>query len=525
MDSLYWVILMAVVVTFLKGVGSFLQQYSLSWVCQKIIFQVKVDFYEKLQKMPLSFFAKMRTGDLVSRINSDIFSIDMMLRELIRIIPDPLIVIGLISYMFYIYWELALVVFLIVPVLGLVVRWISRKLRRTGLLLQEKIGDISALIQESVAGIRIIKAFGMGRQKAAEFKRECETNFSYSMKTVKYSALNTPVVELADAMGLAVMLYFGSHGVISGKIRPGELIAFLSCLGIMFHPIKKVTHGNAIIQQSSGALCRVFDIMAEQEENDTGGEELPADLKFELEVKSLSFVYPGTNARVLQDINFSVREGENMAIVGHSGSGKTTLVNIIPRLYDFSEGLISIGGHDVRKFSLSAYRSLFGIVPQEVILFRGTVSDNVRFAKPDATMEEIEKACRAANAHDFIMELQNGYETELSEMGVGLSGGQRQRVAIARAIVKNPRILILDEATSALDSQSEKAVQQALDVFMKDRTTLVIAHRMSTVRNADKILVMDGGRIIASGTHNELLEESTVYQELCRGLLEKEKLA
>jgi ABC-type multidrug transport system fused ATPase/permease subunit len=265
--------------------------------------------------------------------------------------------------------------------------------------------------------------------------------------------------------------------------------------------------------------------MAEQEENDTGGEELPADLKFELEVKSLSFVYPGTNARVLQDINFSVREGENMAIVGHSGSGKTTLVNIIPRLYDFSEGLISIGGHDVRKFSLSAYRSLFGIVPQEVILFRGTVSDNVRFAKPDATMEEIEKACRAANAHDFIMELQNGYETELSEMGVGLSGGQRQRVAIARAIVKNPRILILDEATSALDSQSEKAVQQALDVFMKDRTTLVIAHRMSTVRNADKILVMDGGRIIASGTHNELLEESTVYQELCRGLLEKEKLA
>jgi ABC-type multidrug transport system fused ATPase/permease subunit len=247
-------------------------------------------------------------------------------------------------------------------------------------------------------------------------------------------------------------------------------------------------------------------------------------LKAEISLRNVGFSY-GDSKKVLNSINLDVKEGQALALVGHSGSGKTTLVSLLPRFYELSEGEIFIGGKEIREYKLDEYRHLFGIVPQEVVLFKGTVCDNVRFAKPDASKEEVEAACKAANAHDFILEMENGYDTELSEMGVGLSGGQRQRIAIARAILKDPRILILDEATSALDSQSEQVVQEALERLMKNRTTFVIAHRISTVMNSDRIVVLDQGRIEAMGTHEELLRNSRIYPELCKGLADKEEAA
>jgi len=516
LSSLNWIIILAVLVTFTKGSGTFIQTYSMSYVCQNIIFRLKVDFFSRLQRLPLSFFASRRTGDLVSRLNGDMIIIEQMLQTLIRIMVDPFVIMALVGYMFYTDWRLALCIFLIVPVLGALVRFLSGKLRRAGKLLQDKVGDISALIQETVAGIKIIKAFGMEKAKDEHFDQECRDNFRYSMKSVKYNALNSPVVELADAFGIAVMIYFGSRAVIDGRLSPGELIGFLTSLGLLFHPLKKLTNGNAMIQQSTGAVSRVFEILDQDQEPDGGTLEVPASIRPKVEIEGLGFRFFPDGPWVLQDISLSVEEGQVIALVGPSGGGKSSLVNLLPRFYSYQKGRILLDGEEITKFHLNPYRELFGIVPQEVLLFRGTIEENVKLARPEADFNEIQKACIAANAHDFIMSLEDGYQTHVAEMGVGLSGGQRQRIAIARAVLRNPKILILDEATSALDSESEKVVQDALENVMKNRTTFVIAHRISTITKADQIVVLNQGSIEAMGSHLELLKHSTIYPRLCQ---------
>ncbi|PCJ18406.1 MAG: ABC transporter ATP-binding protein [Candidatus Cloacimonadota bacterium] len=513
LGNLYFVIACAVGVTALKGSSSFAQTYMMSWICQKITLKIKVDFFDRLQKLPLNFYSSHRTGDLISRLNGDVVVVEGMLKEMTKIIADPLIIICVIGYMFTIYWELGLVIFLIIPVLAFVVKIISRRLRKVGQQLQDKIGDISSIIQESVLGIKIIKSFGMEKEHSKRFELEAEENFTISMKSIKYNALNSPIVELFDSFGVAVMLYFGSKGVIDGRITPGDLIGFLTALGLMFHPIKKITNGNGIIQQSRGALARIFEILDSACEEDLGTREVPKDAKINLEFQNLDFSFT-SDRRVLKNINLKVDEGEVIALVGQSGGGKTSLVNLIPRFYKWQSGSILLDGIDIREYKLDSYRKLFGIVPQEVILFKGSITDNVCFGRPNATQDEVMSACKSANAHDFIMSLKNGYNTEISEMGVGLSGGQRQRIAIARSILKDPKILILDEATSALDNQSEKIVQQALDCLMKGRTTFVIAHRLSTVVNASRIIVLQDGDIKAIGTHQELLNSSDTYSKL-----------
>lgn len=513
LSSLYFVIACAIGVTALKGSSSFAQTYMMSWICQKITLKIKVDFFERLQKLPLRFYSSHRTGDLISRLNGDVVVVEGMLKEMTKIIADPLIIICVIGYMFTIYWELGLVIFLIIPVLAFVVKIVSKRLRKVGQQLQNKIGDISSIIQESVLGIKIIKSFGMEEQHAKRFELEAEDNFNISMKSIKYNALNSPIVELFDSFGVAVMLYFGSKGVIDGRITPGDLIGFLTALGLMFHPIKKITNGNGIIQQSRGALARIFEILDADCEENLGTQEIAEDLKVNLEFKGLNFGF-NPETRVLKNINLKVNEGEVIALVGPSGGGKTSMVNLIPRFYRWQSGSLLIDGRDVRDYKLESYRKLFGIVPQEVILFKGSIIENVRFGRPEATHDEVVAACKSANAHEFILSLKDGYNTEISEMGVGLSGGQRQRIAIARSILKDPKILILDEATSALDNQSEKIVQQALDGLMKGRTTFVIAHRLSTVVNADRIVVLQDGNIEAVGTHQELLDNSDLYSEL-----------
>ena len=514
MQNLRLVIILAVAVTFAKGLGSFLQTYSMSYVAQKIILQIKLQFFDHLQRLPLSFYARFRTGDLISRLNGDMLVIEQMLQTLIRIMVDPLVILALVAYMFYLDWKLAIFIFIFIPILGLLVRWLSKRLRRAGQMLQAKVGDISALIQESVVGIKIVKAFRMEEQRHQFFEREATDNFRFSMKSVKYSALNSPVVELADAVGVALMIYFGSMGVIEGRLSAGELIGFLTSLGLLFHPIKKLTNGNAMIQQSVGAIQRVFEILDEPAEQIGHVNKIPTEVRAALKFENLSFQFD-ESAWVLQDINLEVSAGQTVALVGPSGGGKTSLVNLIPRFYPWQKGAIYLDGYKVDEFDLFEYRKLFGIVPQETVLFKGSILENIRFAKPEATDAEVESACVAANAHEFISKLEGQYSHEIAEMGVGLSGGQRQRIAIARAILKDPKILILDEATSALDNESEKVVQAALDNLMKGRTTFVIAHRISTIVNADKIVVLEKGKIIAVGTHQELLKKSSMYKTLC----------
>jgi len=515
MKSLYIVIFAAIAVTFGKGLGTFLQTYFMSFVSQKIIIQLKIRCFRHLQDLPLSFFARYRTGDLVSRLNGDMVIIEQMLQTLTRIMPDPFVILILVTHMFSIDWQLSLFIFVFVPVLGGLVRWLSARLRRAGKLLQDKVGDISALIQESVIGIKIIKAFRMEEARLDFFERECEENFRFSMKSVKYNALNSPVVELADAAGVALMIYFGSLAVIENRLSPGDLIGFLTALGLLFHPLKKLTNGNAFIQQSQGAVVRVFEILQEEIESNEG-DSLPDSPGNKIRFENLSFSFDDKK-KVLKDINLEVEEGEVVALVGPSGGGKTTLVSLLPRFNEWKEGKIFLGDREIRDYKLKDFRKLFGMVPQETILFKGSIEDNIRFAKPEATIEEIMEACKAANAHNFIESMEGGYKAQISEMGVGLSGGQRQRIAIARAILKDPKILILDEATSALDNESEKIVQDALDKLMVNRTTFVIAHRISTVVNADKIVVLNQGKIEAVGKHQDLLVSCELYAKLCQG--------
>ena len=513
MSNLMLVIVLAIVVTLAKGIGSFLQTYSMSYVAQKVILKIKFKFFDHLQRLPLSFYSRFRTGDLIARLNGDMLVMEQMLQTLIRIMVDPLVILALIAYMFYLDWRLTLFIFVFIPVLGFLVRWLSKRLRRAGQLLQAKVGDISALIQESVTGVKIVKSFRMEEERLKFFEREVKDNFRFSMKSVKYNALNSPVVELADAVGVALMIYFGSIAVIQGRLTPGELIGFLTSLGLLFHPIKKLTNGNAMVQQSIGAIRRVFEILEEPTEQSKSSKVLHSNVQAGIKFKNLYFQFD-ESCWVLENINLDVLPGETVALVGPSGGGKTSLVNLIPRFYEWQQGQIFLDGHDVNEFDLYDYRELFGIVPQETILFKGSIKDNIRFARPSATDDEIEAACMAANAHEFITKFDGSYDHEIAEMGVGLSGGQRQRLAIARAILKDPKILILDEATSALDNESEKIVQDALEALMKDRTTFIIAHRMSTIINASKIVVLEKGRVQAIGTHSELMNQSQLYHKL-----------
>lgn len=518
--NLLWVTVMAVVVTLTKGGGDFLKSYSLSWVQQKAVMNLRKDFFCHLQSLPMRFFATSRTGDLISRLNADIMAIENLFRQCINSLAEPLVILCLISYMFWVQWKLALLIFVIVPILGVVVRALSVRLRRAGERLQAKAGDISALVQETVTGIRIIKAFGFEKRREDFFETELQAGFGHSMKAVKYTALTSPAVEFADSIGVALMLYLGSKSVIDGVISPGQLIAFLTCLGLLFQPLKKITQANAQIQASLGAIRRVFEILEEPREIDSGTRTV-ADPSggVILNFDNICFAY-SDDKPVLKQLTFEARPGETIALVGPSGAGKTTVLGLLPRFIREGSGKILINGEEADSYSLKSLRSIMGIVPQEVVLFSGTIADNVRMGRPEATDEEVREACRMANAHEFIEKLPEEYNSRVAEMGVGLSGGQRQRIAIARALLRDPALLLLDEATSALDSQSETLVQESLKTLMKGRTTLVVAHRITTIRDADRILVMEQGQLIDSGRHEELLGRCSLYAELCRGLSE-----
>ncbi len=510
LDALFKICLLVLFTFVLKNVFGYLQAYYLSYVEQGSMKDLRDSAYKHLHQLPMSYFKQERVGNLISRLTNDVNVVQTSISAaFLNLIREPLTIIVFVGIALSISWQLTLLAFVILPFSMFIIAWIGLKLRKHSSRIQAKMADITSILQETISGVKIVKAFGMENYENKKFVDETNNYFKMMLRIVRIRNASSPITETLSVLVGAVIIYYGGVLVLQyNTLKASEFLGFLFAIFQLMPPIKELSTVNNRIQESSAAGDRIFEIL----DTNPNIKDKPDAVKIEqfkstIEFSHLNFQYEDSEELVLDDINFKVNKGEIIALVGPSGGGKSTLVDLIPRFYDPIGGKILIDGIDIKDINIKNLRSLMGIVTQETFLFNESIKSNIAYGLGDYPIEKIIEAAKTANAHNFIVDLPDGYETIIGERGLKISGGQRQRISIARAIVKNPEIMIFDEATSALDNESELLVQEAIERMMKNRTTFVIAHRLSTIRNASRILVLDKGKIIQIGTHDNLIQD------------------
>ncbi len=499
----------------LQGLCSMGHSYLTAWISQRIIADFRRHLFAHLHTLSVSFFSRRRTGELLSRLMNDVTVVQSVVTETpIDSAKQLVTFVGGITFLLMMNWRLCLLILILLPLLVLVAKVFGRRLKSLSTSIQDHTAAMSTLIEEVISGIRIVKSFVQTQREETRFAAQVEQTLALTMRKAGVMAVFIPVISLLTFSAAAAVLWYGGRQVIDGSVSPGDLFAFVLFAGILIGPFSSAARVFAQIREAQGATQRVFEILdTGSEVSDSPTATTLSSVSGHIRAEHIGFSYDPRQP-VLADISFEAKPGELVAIVGPTGAGKTTVMNLLHRFYDPTEGHITIDGHDLRQVTMDSWYRQIALVPQETILFGGTILDNIRYGDEKATQEEVVAASRAAHAHDFIMSFPDQYQTIVGEKGINVSGGQRQRIAIARAIVKNPRILLLDEATSALDSESERLVQEALEQLMKGRTTFVIAHRLTTIQRADRILVLNKGRLVETGTHAELMDHKGLYQYL-----------
>lgn len=506
---------LAIIMIFVfRAICRFTNDYYMNTAAQLAVQDVRNEIFRKNVHLDLQFFHNNQTGSLMSRVINDVATMQQGVGEMVSgVFRDAIGLASLLCVIFYRDWQLAVISIMVIPLTIYPASILGKKVKHVARRGQDEAGDFASILQETLSGIKVVKAFSLEGTMIRQFEQANHKYYDFMRKMIKYNALSSPIMEVITSLGIAAVIFFGGSKVMAGKMTAPEFFSFITAMALVYSPLKKLINAYSGAQRCIGASERVFEII--DAENSIGdppsGRSLDGD-DTRVEFRQVCFKYE--EEIILNDVNLIAEKGQMVALVGPSGGGKSTLVSLIPRFYDACQGSVRIGAYDVRDISKESLMRHIALVDQETILFHDTIASNIRYGNPQATEEEVIKAAQAAYAHDFIMEMPDGYQTSIGDRGVRLSGGQRQRICIARAILKNAPILILDEATSALDTESEQMVQKALDNLIENRTTFVIAHRLSTVLHADKIVVLEKGRVVESGTHRELVANNGLYGKL-----------
>jgi ATP-binding cassette, subfamily B, bacterial MsbA len=510
--AIRWMPLIIIGLFLLRGVAEYAASYCMAWVGNRLVMDLRKQMFDRLLTLPTPVYDDQASGNLISKLTFDVTQVTSAATSvLVAIFKDGVAIIGLLGWMFWLNWKLTLLSLLMTPLIVLIVRLVSIRLRNTSRDVQTSMGEVTQVIQEAIEGHKIVKLYGGQAYEAGRFEHEANRVRRFLMKQAAAAATSVPFVQLVAASALAAMIFFATR---DASITVGSFVSFLTAMLMLTAPLKRVTSVNEPLQRGLAAAESVFALLDQPPEIDNGTREI-ARARGEISFENICLQYEGAERPALDGINLKIAPGETVALVGASGAGKTTVANLVPRFYRPTSGRITLDGHDLADLDLASLRANIALVSQEVVLFNDTVAANIAYgAMNGATETQIQAAADAAHASEFIRQMPQGFATIVGENGVKLSGGQRQRLAIARALLKNAPVLVLDEATSALDSESERHVQAALETLMQGRTTLVIAHRLSTVEKADRIVVMDQGRIVETGTHRELLARGGTYAKL-----------